>query len=55
MELSLVLGGVPGTQWNGGRVGPRADLDAVKERKLLSLLGIEQRFQSRQAHISLLI
>jgi hypothetical protein len=30
-----------GTHWIGGWVGPRADLDAVEKRKILSLPGIE--------------
>jgi hypothetical protein len=37
---------VPGTQWLGGWVGPRADLDDVEKRKSLTLPGLEPRLLS---------
>jgi hypothetical protein len=32
---------IPGTQWIGDRVGPRAGLDDVEKRKFLTLRGLE--------------
>jgi hypothetical protein len=40
---------VPGTHWIGGWVGLTAGLDAVEERKISFLPGIEPRFHSRPA------
>jgi hypothetical protein len=40
--------GAPGTHW-GGWVGPRAGLDDVEKRKLLTLPGLELRSLSRPA------
>jgi hypothetical protein len=36
-------GRVPGNHWIGGWMGPRAGLDAVLRRKILSLPGIKLR------------
>jgi hypothetical protein len=33
----------PGTHWIGGWVGPRAGLDVVEKKKLLTLPGLELR------------
>jgi hypothetical protein len=33
----------PGTQWIGGWMGPRADMDDVENRKFLTLPGLELR------------
>jgi hypothetical protein len=33
----------PSTHWIEGRVGPRAGLDAMEKRKILTLPGIEPR------------
>jgi hypothetical protein len=37
----------PGTRWIGGWVGPRAVLEDVKKRKLLTLSGVEPRILVR--------
>jgi hypothetical protein len=34
----------PGTYWIGGWVGPRASLDAVEKKNILSLPGIQPHF-----------
>jgi hypothetical protein len=39
----------PGTHWIGGWVGPRAGLDTVEKRKLLTLPGLELRLLDRPA------
>jgi hypothetical protein len=39
-----------GTHWIGGWAVTRADLDAVKKRKFLTLLGLELRPRSRLTH-----
>jgi hypothetical protein len=39
-----------GTHWTGGRVGPRTGLDDVKNRKYLTLPGLELRPLGHQAH-----
>jgi hypothetical protein len=39
----------PGTHWIGGWVDPRAGLDTVDKRKLLTLPGLELRPLSRPA------
>jgi hypothetical protein len=41
LSASLPGGTIPGTHWIGGWVDPRADLDAMEERKTLPLLRIE--------------
>jgi hypothetical protein len=40
----------PDTHWIGGWVGPRAGLDDVEKRKLLTLPGLELRPLGRPAH-----
>jgi hypothetical protein len=47
---------VPGTHWTGGRVGPRAVLDAVVKRKIPSPRReskLEPRLSSSKSHIIL--
>jgi hypothetical protein len=44
----------PGTHWVGGWVGPRAGLDNVEKRKLLTLPRLEHQPLSCPAHSQLL-
>jgi hypothetical protein len=41
---------MPGTNWIGGWVGPRAGLDAVHKRKILPMLGTEPQPSSPQLY-----
>jgi hypothetical protein len=40
----------PGTHWIGGWISPRAEVDAVKERKSLASVGIRLQFLGYPAH-----
>jgi hypothetical protein len=44
-------GNISGTQWIGSWVGPRAGLDDVDEREILTLPGLELRPLGRPNHI----
>jgi hypothetical protein len=44
-----LLGKNPDTHWTGGLVGPRASLDEVEKRKLLTVPGLELRPLDRPA------